>query len=184
MGLKQTVMVLMLLCMMFTTCYAEDSAILAKGDGIVITKEDMEVLRSRYAKTFTTTEAEYCQALIRTKLFALAAKEKKVDQLPEFKMNLEQMINEALANYYVQRIIFEYQLSNETIESYYLSHTNEFTNDKGELMPLDDQLKSQIKDIVMKLKQVQIIESEMEKLKKQYHIEILDPVCIKGETTK
>jgi hypothetical protein len=162
--------------------FCEDK-IMAEGQGLVVTESEINVLRDRFSSRFQTTETEYCRALLRMKLFAKEAQVTGLDKDPAFQAKLNQIILQELSNLYVTSRLDSYPLSEEAIDSYYRSHPDEFGG-TGNLRPLDDQVKKAIKDKLMGIKRVQIVNEEMERLMEKYKVKLLDPVCQKGGDSK
>jgi len=155
----------------------EDTDVLVTGDSFVVKTDDIQLLRSRMKSFFSTTENEYCKAMLKIKLFSMEAKEKKIDLEPEIAAELNQMIEQKLSGIYVNRLVKEYKLVPGTVYSYYLSHTDEFMDKDGNPMNLNDELRARIRAGIMKAKISEISNREMAKLKKKYHVNIVNPMC-------
>lgn len=155
--------------------------LMAVGEDISVTRKEMDILRQRLASFFRTTDAEYCRALLRMKLFAKAAKAKGLDRAPEIRILLEQIVLEQLTDLYIKDLMSSYSLAPEAIESYYLSHLEEFKDTDGRPLPLDETVQDRIREKIMQFKKNDIVNNAFEKLQKEYKVEILDSTCVKKE---
>ncbi len=164
---------------------AEGSAeILVRGsDDFVVLREEMDSLQELLSQVFRTTESEYCRAVMRMKLFTREARAQGLDQIPEqaAEQKSEMQVIHELSNLYVKQLLDAYKLHPHAVESYYLSHTQEFLDQAGELMLLDDNLRTVIRDRLMKLKRAEVVNQELERLMQKYDVEIINPVCHKKE---
>ena len=157
---------------------------MAVGEGVTVTRNEMDILRKRLASFFRTTDAEYCQALLKMKLFSKAAKEKGLDQSSEIKIMLQQIILQQLSGLYIKDMLSTYPLKHEAIESYYLSHLEEFRDGNGEPMPLDKTVETRIREKIMLFKKAEIVDKEFNRLKEKYKVEILNSTCLKKEESQ
>jgi hypothetical protein len=173
-----TAVLIMILSFFQQAVYAQDApAPLATGDGITVNRSEMDLLQKRYSHVFRTTEGEYCRALLKMKLFAKEARLEKLDQSKEFKMMIDQVITDETSKLYMKALLSKYPISDQVIQSYFLSHPEEFTEKGGAMMLLDAKLKAAIREKLIKLKQSEIINAEYARLKSKYHVVILDPMC-------
>ncbi len=158
--------------------------IMVRGsDGFVVLREEMDSLQELLSQVFRTTESEYCRAVMRMKLFTREARAQGLEQKPEqaAEPKSEMQVLHELSNIYVKQLLDAYKLRPHAVESYYLSHTQEFLDQAGELMLLDDNLRTVIRDRLMKLKRAELVNQELERLMQKYDVEIINPVCHKKE---
>ncbi len=153
----------------------DSNNIVAKADDFTITQGEIQLLRSRMKSFFETTEKEYCRALLKIKLFSKEARNAKIDMDPEIAAELNQMIDQKLSDFYINRIVDTYELPAGTVESYYNSHMDAFVGKDGMPIPLDDALNQKIRQSILKAKKSEIANKEMERLVKKHNVEILNP---------
>lgn len=155
----------------------KEEGVLAKSEFFSVTRDDIALLRERMKSFFQTTEKEYCRALIKFKLLSKEARDQKIDQEPRVAAELNQMIEQKLFDIYVDRLMDGYELLPGTIESYYDSRPDEFTLEDGTLVPLNDDVRKEIRKMFMEAKRSEIVNNEMTRLMKKHSVEIIDPVC-------
>jgi len=159
----------------------ENGEVIAKGDGFVVTREEVNLLKARMHSYFNTTEAEYCRALLKMKLFSMEAHEQKIDLEKDVALELAQMIEQKLSAIYISKLVEKYVMLPGTIASYYYSHTDEFLDKEGNSVGLDDALRKKIKEKIALRKKSELANGEMDILLKKYHVNILDSSCIKKD---
>lgn len=162
------------------------AAVLARGDGFVIESSDIDAQKSFFsAKGFESTEAEYLNSVLKERLFILEAKNiGLIDSLPEptgpYQNEMAKEYHRLFLIYY-QHLMETYPVSEDAIQSYYLSYPEKFLlNDKGpkeniknqDLWALDDEIKVWIKSQIVISKQPVIVANEFDRLKTKYHVVI------------
>jgi hypothetical protein len=163
-------------------CSAEEKeGLLVKGEGIAITRADVDALKARVQTYLQTTDTEHCRALLRMTLFAREARARKLDEDPDFKARIEYIVLQELFNLYVRSVLSAYPLSEEVVESYYFSHQDEFQGKDGNITPLNDSVRESIRNKIMNLKRSEIIRDELDQLMEKYRVKIIDPVCDRKE---
>lgn len=155
--------------------------VVAKGDGIVITQGEADLLKTRMQSYFKTSDTEYCRALIKMKLFSMEARENKMHLKKEVAAELNQMMEQKLSAVYVDKMVEKYVMIPGTIESYYYSHADEFLDKNGNVMPLNDKLRAKIRNKIMLRKKSELANTEMDRLLKKYNVDIVDSGCIRKD---
>lgn len=160
------------------------AAILARGDGFVVDSGDVEAQKDFYSeKGFESTDAEHLNAVIKSRLFAIEAKNSGlISSLPEstgpYKNETVQEYNRIFQLYY-QHIMETYPVSDEAVLSYYLSYPEKFLQNKEspkdnikkeDLWVLDGNIKSWIRNQIVLSKKPVIMEDEFKRLKAKYHV--------------
>lgn len=163
------------------------AGVLAHGDGVVITTEDIAPQKEYFYKQgFETSDAEHLKSVLKMRLFVLEAKATGIiDKMPEAIGPYQyQLIHEYNQQFlvYVNHLLKTYPVSDDAIRSYYLSNPDKFLlssetlrpdfikND--ELLPLDDGVKRIIHNKIATARKVTIIANEFERLKTKYHVVI------------
>ncbi len=158
--------------------------VIARGDGFVIDSSDIEEQKAFFSeKGFESTDAEHLNAVLKMRLFALEAKDSGLTSgLPEVTGPYK---HETLQEYYSlfmiynQHLLETYPVSEDAIQSYYLSYPEKFRlNKEGEkedgqkqnVWVLDEGIKSWIRNKIVFSKKAAIIEDEFERLKTKYHV--------------
>jgi len=82
------------------------------------------------------------------------------------------------AKIYIQQILDDYAVPEDVIKSYYLSYPEKYqtgnTPDGGmSVLPLDDNLKKEIKFDIVEKKKNTIIEEAVQNLMSKYHIQVI-----------
>lgn len=161
---------------------APASEMMVQGsDDFVVLREEMDFLEERLRQTFRTTESEYCRAVMRMKLFTREARILGLDQIPQNRLHLEMLMAQELSNIYIRNMLDAYDIHPHAVESYYWSHTGEFSDQNGKLMPLDDDLQAVIRDRLMQTRRAEMVGKELDRLMEKYDVEIVNPVCHKKE---
>lgn len=160
------------------------AVVLVRGDGFVVDSNDIEAQKEFSSqKGFETTEAEYLNAVLKTRLFVLEAKNSGlIDKLPEpsgpQKYGAAEEYNKLFMLYY-QHLMETYPVADDAVLSYYLSYPEKFLKNaegpkqnlsKDDLMPLDDTIKTWIRNQIVLSKKVVIVENEFDRLKTKYHV--------------
>ncbi|WP_300408406.1 peptidyl-prolyl cis-trans isomerase [Lagierella sp.] len=109
----------------------EDSKILANVNGRDITRREVEsFIRSMgpQGNQFNTEEGikKVCDELINQELFYLDAINNKYEQEEAFKKELEVLIESALKNYAINKVLSSAKISDEEVREYYDSHKEYF----------------------------------------------------------
>jgi peptidyl-prolyl cis-trans isomerase C len=113
--------------------HARPNYILAEVNDEIITLLDMEILIDQinpFLRQVYTREAatrSLLQSMVDYKLFAKAAMERNLDEIPEVKRKLEAAKDKALAQVYQEKIITDTIVtSEEEVKNYYSKHLKEF----------------------------------------------------------
>ena len=113
-----------------TTAWAEpqkDSDVLAKGDGFVVTRQDVEALTKTIPTYLRIPFDEKLRVLINRKLLALEAHREGLDKQKNIQVRVSQAAEEALAKIYEKYYLAKnLQISQDVTKSYYLAHLDEF----------------------------------------------------------
>ncbi len=112
--------------------YARPNYIFAEVGGETITLLDMETiieqiplfLRQQY--TLKRTKESLLRSLVEDGLFAKAAREENLDEIPEVKRRINAAIEKTLAHAYLRRIEASILVSEKELRDYYEGHLNEF----------------------------------------------------------
>lgn len=149
---------------------AIDNTPLAKGDGFVVTQNDVNEFRAFIEKgSQRTTEEEYKRFTIMLRLFAEEAKALGLDKDKPADINTFSGRGR-LSEMYMGKLSDSYLVKDDVIESYYLAHPDMYKTDKGEIKPIDAEIKKQIREKVIVVKKSSIQKAELERLKQKYHL--------------
>lgn len=145
----------------------------AMGDGFVLTQGEVNEFRE-FVETKTndrTIEEEYRRVALQ---IWLAAKEAKALGLDKEKKETGDTLKNRfrLANLYGEKIINEYKPNDLVFESYYLANPDKFKTGSGDLKPLNDDVKKEIKEIIVKANKKKIHNKALEQLKQKYHVRL------------
>ncbi len=161
----------------------EESVIVWKGKGIVVTQKDVTELIDFFKPVFTSTDEEYLSAALKLKLYATEARLLGLGKDRDSGEDTVSQLNE-LQKLYSAMILDTYPVSDLAVESYYWSHPKVFQLKKGEqasfpeLMPLDDNIKERIRQAIRNAKSSELLSKAFEELKKKYEIQFCND---KGE---
>lgn len=161
------------------------AAVMARGDGFVIDSDDVEAQKAFFSEQgFESTDAEHLNSVIKIRLFVLEARDSGlISSLPgvtgPYKYETVQEFYRLSVVYY-QHLMETYPVSEDAIQSYYLSYPEKFRLNKDakedvqkqEVWVLDDGIKSWIRNKIVFSKKAVIMESEFERLKTKYHVVI------------
>ncbi len=160
------------------------AVVVARGDGFVIDSDDVEAQKAFFSEQgFESTDAEHLKSALKMRLFVLEAKNSGlISNLPEatgpYKYETVQECYRLYMVYY-QHLMEAYPVSEDAIQSYYLSYPDKFRLDKEsakkggqklEVWALDAGIKSWIRNKIVDSKQTEIVEKEFERLKTKYHV--------------
>ncbi len=147
-------------------------SVVAVGDGIVVTRDDVSRLREfTVARNFRTSEDQYLKAAIRLALFAAEAERLGLAEGNTESNDGREKVSRLmlLSKLYIKRLEDEYVVSDLVIESYFLAHPDEFGNNDA---PNEAQ-REQIRDFILKTKRSDIAKQGYENLKEKYRIQIV-----------
>jgi hypothetical protein len=161
------------------------AAVVARGDGFVIDSSDVEAQKAFFSEQgFESTDAEHLNSVLKIRLFVLEAKDSGlISSLPEatgpYKHETVQDYYR-LSMVYYQHLMETYPVSEDAIQSYYLSYPEKFRLNqdakedvpKREVWVLDDGIKSLIRNKIVFSKKAVIMENEFVRLKTKYHVVI------------
>ncbi|MFZ0451053.1 MAG: hypothetical protein WAL98_17590 [Desulfatiglandaceae bacterium] len=150
------------------------AAVLAKGEGIVVTSDDMAAMRKLAPAFFTPTKKALLDATIRTMLFA---KEADVQEVPcEDAYGKEGFdYTFALSHCYLRERLVQVGVMPGAVESYYRVHQREFIGADGSPKPLDETLERRIRIKILKAKVPIFRLQEYERLAKKYKVKVCGP---------
>jgi hypothetical protein len=160
------------------------AAVVARGDGFVIDSDDVEAQKAFFSEQgFESTDAEHVNSVLKIRLCVLEARESGlISSLPEAAAPYKyETVKEyyRLFLFYYQHLMETYPVSEDAINTYYLSYPEKFQiNQEGvkenvqkqELWALDGGIKSWIRSKIISSKKVVIMEDEFERLKTKYHV--------------
>ncbi len=115
--------------LVFGVDFGRAERIFGKGKDINITEQDVELFKKYLVpQNIEPTEKALFEAILKTKLFSLAAKEQGLDKRPDIKTRLQLEKERLLAQAYVLDYLDKHlKIDDQVIESYYLSHIDEYT---------------------------------------------------------
>jgi hypothetical protein len=150
------------------------AAVLARGEGIVVTSEDMAAMRKMAPPFFTPTKEALLRATIRTILFA---KEADVQEVPCDEAYGKEGFDYtyALSLCYLRERLLQVGLMPGAVESYYRVHQRQFIGEDGSPMPLDEALESRIRLKILRAKTPIFRLQEYERLLRKYKVKICGP---------
>lgn len=151
--------------------------IIAIADNMIISKAEVDEFRDFVEKgSQRTTEREYVKYTLLLRLFAEEAKSLGLDkEKPEDISILSGRMK--LSEMYMAKLLENYAVKDEVIESYYLAHPDLYKTDSGEMKPLDADIGKQIREKVLVTKKSVIQNAELDRLKQKYRLR----VCEGGE---
>lgn len=105
----------------------KDSDVLAKGNGFVITRQDVEALTKTVPPYLRIPFDEKLRVLINRKLLVLEARREGLNKQKNVQVRVSQAAEEALAKIYEKYYLAKnLQVSQDIAKSYYLAHLDEF----------------------------------------------------------
>ena len=134
--------------------------VLVKGDGFVITDEDIKSLGLQ--PSLVLKNKLLLKKMLARKLFALEAR----------RMGLASQndTDSEAAQKYTEWLIDSYKISDLAIESYYYSHYASYQTSNGTLEPLTDALKRKIAEKIKSRAFSNIVMKKLDELIKKYHV--------------
>jgi len=169
-----------LLC--FVRVSLADNPPLAKGDGFVITGDDVALLKAKYPSPTEVDEKIYTTRALMLRLFAkeaagmgLGGKQGKGEGKDALTLDKQ----EELSNLLIEKLLKESPVDDLVIESFYRANPDRFQKDlvkDGEegLRPLDEGLKTEIREMVLGWKKNKIVARAFERLKDKYNADFCD----------
>jgi hypothetical protein len=152
---------------------ADSGAVVARGaEGITVYAADLAAMR-KASPNFVPTPEALLKATVRTVLFARRAADEGIDcpgldRVAGFDRNI------VLSYCWERELLKKTTLRQDAVESWYRAHWRQFTDENGELRPLDDDLRLKIRNRILVAKKKNIINEEYERLCDRYHIEFVD----------
>lgn len=152
--------------------------VLAEGNGYIFTLKDFEAYKLVVApENKRIDNGDLLRYFLKFDLFSreyLRNHKNLLDnQSSGDAVSIEKKIN--FSKRYVQEVLSEYKVSEDVVESYYLSYPEKFvvkTYDSSTSVPLNDDLKKEIKFQIVEKKKNEIIEETAKKLMERDHIKI------------
>lgn len=150
-----------------------DNTPIAKGDGFVLTQNEVNEYRN-FVETKTnnrTIEREYRRVALMIRIFAEEAKALGLD--PKESGDTFDSRSK-LCNLYAEKIVKDYKPDDLVVESYYFGNPDKFKTDSGSIKPLNNDVKKEIREIVLKANVKKIHNKAFEKLQQKYHVRMCD----------
>lgn len=160
-----------------------DETVVAEGDGFYLTKKQIDDYRSAIAPDAGPVDKKgLLEASLRYELLSKEYVEKRKEQgaVPiEGPVTIEGKV--LAAKKYIQQVLYEYPLPEDVIESYYRSYPEKFKtgNMPGggmSVLPLDDNLKNEIKFMIVEKSKNRITEETVRNLMSKYNIRIINEI--------
>ncbi len=150
-----------------------DNTPIAIGDGFVLTQNEVNEYRNFVEKktNMRTLEKEYRRFALMIRLFAEEAKAIGLGQ-KEIEDSFDN--RSKLCNLYAEKVIKDYKPDDLVIESYYFAKHDKFKTESGESKPLNDEVKKEIREIVVKEMPKKLHNRAVEQLKQKYHVRLCD----------
>ena len=105
----------------------KDSDVLARGDGFVVTRQDVKALAKTIPSHLRIPFDEQVRVLVNRKLLVLEAGREGLDKQKSVQISVSQAAEEALAKIYEKHYLEKnVRVSQDIAESYYLAHLDEF----------------------------------------------------------
>lgn len=167
---------------------AEPVVVVAQGDGFVITTDDIEAQKEFFReKGFESNDKEHLNVAIKMRMFALEAKKLGLVSFdfeasgPSVKDMVDRYNKAAII--YMNHVMEHFPISDAAIETYYLAYPEKFLKERDpkgilefvtpdDLMPLDENLRKQIRAHLVRFRRPEILENEFVRLKEVYHVSI------------
>jgi hypothetical protein len=154
----------------------------AVGDGFRVTEKDVREVVAYFEKgTYRLPEKTYRKNAVMLNLFALEAMNLKLDEADGEEMVLDDSFESRfkLGSLYTQKLMDEYIIPDNVIESYYLAHPDlygKFNNEKQiyEMPPMSEDVRKQIREKVLTSKKMAIQDKGYEDLIKKYRVRFCD----------
>jgi len=146
-------------------------AVVAKGEGVVVTTEDVAGMQTTTPPTFKPTKDALVKATIKTVLFA---KEAAAEEVPCEEANDKEGFDKtlALSECYLRGTLMLKGLKPGSVVSYYRAHPEYFRGPDGKLLPLSDYRKEKIELGILKAKAPIFSENEFKRLFEKYKVRI------------
>ncbi|MBN2232763.1 MAG: hypothetical protein JW781_08095 [Deltaproteobacteria bacterium] len=152
---------------------ADSGAVVARGaDGIAVYEADLAAMRQA-SPNFQPTPEALLKATVRTVLFARRAAETQIecpglDRVAGFDRNI------VLGSCWERELMKGAKLHEDAVLSWYRAHWRQFTDENGELAPLDDDLGHKIRNRILVAKKKTIVNEEYGRLCDRYQIEFVE----------
>ena len=147
------------------------AGVVAKGEGIIITTEEIAAMKKAFPPFFIPTRKALVEATVRTILFA---KEAESRDLPCKGSLGRQGFDRAMAlsRCYLKERLDQIGLKQGAVVSYYRAHEKMFLDQNGDLMPLDKRLREMIQARLLQAKAPIFAHSEYRRLVEKYKVTI------------
>jgi hypothetical protein len=149
-------------------------AVVAKGEGIVVTTEDVAGMQNTTPSNVKPTKDALVKATVKTVLFA---KEAVAEEVPckeaDDKEGFDKTV--ALSECYLRGTLMLKGLMPGSVDSYYRAHPEYFKGADGKLLPLNDYRKEKIELGILKAKAPIFSENEFRRLFEKYKVKICGP---------
>ncbi len=160
-----------------------EEAIVAAGEDFVFTQKDLDAYGAFFASQKSTMSRE---EIARTALkFELLCREYRknskgqsgVESMGENSEGVAAKIRDGIK--YTPKVLDDFKISNVVIESYYRSNPEKFSSGEAPdgtitVKPLDDELKNEIRFIIIEAKKDAIVKEFIDSLISKYHIKIFN----------
>jgi len=148
-------------------------AVVAKGEGVVVTSEDVAAMLESTSPDFTPTKDALVKATIKTVLFAKEAVDEEFPCEEVYgKEGFKKILT--LSQCYIRGVLALKGLMPGSVESYYRAHPEFFKGKGGKLIPLDDDMKKKIELGILKTKAPIFARNEFQRLFQKYKVRICD----------
>ena len=156
--------------------------VMVKGRGFELGQAYLDAVAEFYETSgFTTTADQYMTMAARIKIFALEAKDIGLEPVEidievlntDDPVKREFMEDFAMAEAYLADVFVNYPVEDKVIESYYRSNPKKFRDDSLDgdgMMPLDDELKARLRQVILREVRSHIANETYLKLRDSYEV--------------
>jgi len=147
------------------------AGVVAKGEGVIVTTEDMAAMEKASPPFFTPTRKALIEATVRTLLFAKEAEARDVPCEGSLgKQGFDRAM--ALSRCYLKERLDQVGLKQGAVVSYYRAHEKMFLDKNGDPVPLDERLREIIRARILRAKAPIFARSEYRRLVNKYKVTI------------
>lgn len=167
--------------LMAVSAMAKDD-IVARGDGFDVSRQDLLDIQAYFSeKGFETNDREYIDGALKLFLFSEEAAAKGLDAGSYAALSGKEKVGRLfqLHKLYASHFLEMQPVNNEAIESYYYAYPDKFTDkksmldkDRKQVYALDNEKREWIRHKILAAKKSRLLESEFQRLKEKYHVQI------------